>query len=201
MQPDFEQTRIPEPRKQIQRAVPLLKRRATSAIAAVALALVVALGVGTSSLRQSRSDHLSEREKQEMVEHFRGVVADLPSVNLADPQERAKAKAALDLPAPQAEQLLQQADTGQVKLGWVTVWDNKDEDGDVIQVSANGYSRTVPIMHRKVTIVVPYTSGGTVLITGVHDGGGGITAGVLTASGELQFPPLEEGQSITLPVK
>ncbi len=116
-----------------------MKAKPMAAIAAVALAVIVALGFGTSALHRPKSDHLSDRQKQELVENFCGAVAGLPSVNLADPEERAKAAASLDLPAPQVQQLMQQADAGKIKLGWVTVWDNEAEDGDVIQVSANGF--------------------------------------------------------------
>ena len=147
-------------------------------------------------------DDMSKQQSQQITAQFQHAVAEFPLVNLSDPHERAKAQAALNIPAPEAQKILQAADSGQIQLAWVSVWDNCAEDGDVLQVSSQGYSTKVNLMHAPVTVVIPVTHGSSINLTGAIDGGGGgITAGIKTAAGEILIPPLSPGQTVTLPVK
>lgn len=98
--------------------------------------------------------------------------------------------------------MLKEAEGGYISLAWVTVWDNLAEDGDVIEVSSGGMTRVVSILNEPTTIVVPYSIDSAQLkITGLRDGGGGITVAARTANGSLSLPVMSEGQVITLRFK
>lgn len=170
------------------------KPKSNSWLVGAAVALALGAGAffgGFGPFAPPQTDDLSQQQVQQIQAQFAQAIGDFPLVNLNDPEERAKAEAALNLPAPEAAKILQAADAGQLQLAWVTVWDNFAEDGDVVQISSNGYSATVPLWNKPTTVVIPVTSAGTVEVTGLVDGGGGITAEARTASGEIPFPPLD----------
>ena len=143
-----------------------------------------------------------EQVQQEMVA-FSHMTADLPLVNVENPEERAKAKAALPMSAEEAEEMIKQAQSGQIRLVWVVVWDNHDEDGDSVQISSGGVTTpTIVLAHAKRTVVMPVTPGESIQIIGVRDGGGGgITTGIVTSSGPISVPPLTPGQVVNLRVR
>ncbi len=87
------------------------------------------------ALHQSSSDDLYTETNQQLQANFQHAYGHLQPVNLNDPQEAQKAAAALNLPDAQKQQILDQAKSGQVKLGWVSVWDDMQEDGDVVEIS------------------------------------------------------------------
>lgn len=86
----------------------------------------------------------------------------------------AAVEGALDeLPAlPQAERarLVQQTLAGQTRWVRLTMWDNMDEDGDIVSVHADGVAFTVTLTNARQSFVVPVGAGG-IRIVGV-DGGG-----------------------------
>jgi len=95
-----------------------------------------------------------------------------------------------------------QVERGERALGWLTLWDNFDEDGDVASVSAAGLTQTVALLHAPKRILVPYIPGQPVLITGERDGmGGGVTLAVELSTGSLPLPPLAVGQTVALPIQ
>ena len=170
------------------------------------LAVVAAAAILGSSYWLSRPSgdaaETQDQIQQELVA-FSHLQADFPVVDVHNPEQRAKAKEALTVPAPEAETLLDRAAKGEVRLVWVTVWDNREEDGDTITVSAGNVTTPVIVLaHAKRTIVLPVAPGEAIRITGVKDGGGGgITTGIVTASGEISVPPLYPGQVVTLSVR
>ncbi len=170
-------------------------------LAAAAVISAAAVFYKQAPLNQSEGDQMSERQVQQITEQFRNAVADFPRVDLKDPQQRAQAEAALNLPKAEAQNVIKDAEAGKFELAWVTVWDNYAEDADVVKVDSQGFSTTVNLLNRPVTVVVPVSSGKGIQITGIRDGGGGITAGFRTATGEVVVPPLVPGQVITLPVR
>ena len=87
-----------------------------------------------------------------------------------------------------------------IKLVELTLWDTHAPDGDVVVVASAGYSREVVLSKQAETIVVPVAAMGGISVTGVRDGGGGITLGIRGAQQPLLMPILSEGQSIVLPV-
>jgi len=139
----------------------------------------------------------------------------------ADLRERpTEAAAALQKPAaspaPSAAPQVQGADTlpkpGPVKtvpaiapasratrLIWLTLWDTDDEDGDVVRIQSQGYSRVVILTRQPMTFAVPAAASGVVNIAGMRDGeGGGITVGVASGSSRVTLPIMSVGQTIGL---
>lgn len=173
---------------------------------AVAICAALAFAFFSPLKQAVSSDDLTAAQKQQQTAAFEQAVAAgatiFTPVNIFDPDERAKAKAALGLADQEAERVMQAAEGGQYLLGWVTVWDNLAEDGDVVDVSSNGMTHRVPIRHKPTTIVVPYSAGTAELtLRGVHDGGGGITVSAKTEAGPLPLPPLAVGETKQLRFK
>lgn len=178
---------------------------ALGALAAGVLALGVTFGTNMLPLLND-GDDVSPQQKQQMeVDYFSALERGesfIQPVNFLDPAERERAKEGLGLEEEKAEALMRQAEGGLVSLGWITLWDNYAEDGDVVEVSANGLTRTVPILHAPVTIVVPYSvTAAQITLTGVRDGGGGITVAAKTSGGDAPLPPLRVGESRSLRLK
>ena len=183
---------------------PVLKSKKPSVMLAISAALVLAAGGlfwGTNSPVGHGADGMSKQKADQITAQFATAVADFPIANVHDPVEKAKAEKALQLPPAETKKIMQAAEKGEVRLAWVTVWDNEAEDGDVVRISSEGYSVQVALLNRPTTVIIPAPAGGKFAITGVRDGGGGITVGVKTVSGEIPFPPMAPGQTLTLPIK
>ena len=106
----------------------------------------------------------------------------------------------MNLQANQIKALEADIKIGKIKLAWITVWDDMSVDGDIINIQAGGFSSQISLTHEKQKMAVPINSNG-VTITGVADGGGGITLGFLTSSGAMNLPVIATGQTISIPTK
>ncbi|RDU96109.1 hypothetical protein [Trinickia dinghuensis] len=110
-----------------------------------------------------------------------------------DPTALEQAKLPLAAPAAQAAQPV---------LAWVRLWDSDVEDGDVVRIDSDGYSRTVTLTKRGITFAVPVSANGQIRITGVRDGdGGGITVGLGSGSAQAILPIMSVGQVLSLNVR
>ena len=89
---------------------------------------------------------------------------------------------------------------GERDLVAIRLWDNYDEDGDILSVQSDGVTVVVPISHLPTTVFIPYKTGTPLIISGVQDGGGGITAAIETQSGPIPLPIMGVGQVLILPV-
>jgi hypothetical protein len=88
-----------------------------------------------------------------------------------------------------------------LRLAWVTLWDTDAEDGDVVRLDSEGYSRTVTLAKKPVTFAVPVPKDGIIKVTGIRDGeGGGITVGLASGASRAVFPIMSEGQTLGLKV-
>ena len=85
----------------------------------------------------------------------------------------------------------------------IQVFDSQAEDGDRVLVSANGYQQEVLLTHSPTSVVLPYSLVGSnqVTITGVHDGGGGVTLGVVSSGSRVPLLPIQPGGKVVLPFK
>ena len=186
------------------------------ALAAVAVA---ALTFGGFALfGGSNSDDLSQEQIQARQQNFTQAVlagrATLPTFNLSDPSQVAAAKSAIvamdvgqDVKQAMVAQVEQQAQTAPqdrtVEYVVFQAYDNCVVDGDTIRFRAPGLPDTTLVLdHNYKTVVIPKPVGQpmTVKIIGVHDGGGGITAGINTVNGPLAIPVLTEGDTIPLTI-
>ena len=95
-----------------------------------------------------------------------------------------------------------QAQALRLGLVWITLWDTDVEDGDVVRIESQGYSRTVRLTKKGDTFAIPVPASGVVNITGISDGdGGGITVGLASGGAKAIFPIMSEGQMLGLRVK
>lgn len=86
-----------------------------------------------------------------------------------------------------------------LRLVELALWDTHSEDGDIVHVSSEGYERDVTLKKIQTTITLPCRDMSRVKITGVRDGGGGITLGV-KAQQSVLMPIMRPRQSIELPI-
>ncbi|MGC1550067.1 MAG: hypothetical protein WA777_16210 [Rhodanobacter sp.] len=104
--------------------------------------------------------------------------------------------------APVAVPALAQRQTQRVRLVWITLWDTDMEDGDVVRIDSQGYSRTIRLTKKGDTFAIPVPADGVIKVTGVSDGdGGGITVGLASGGVKAIFPIMSEGQILGLQVK
>jgi hypothetical protein len=93
------------------------------------------------------------------------------------------------------------ADSSPVRLAWVTLWDTDAEDGDVVRLDSEGYSRTVTLAKQPMRFAVPVPRDGIIKVTGIRDGeGGGITVGLASGASQAVFPIMSVGQTLGLKV-
>jgi hypothetical protein len=168
--------------------------------------MAVLLGLGVfgfaGSEPVSKGDRISKSEAAKLAERFRHASGALLPVDMSTKPQREKLLHALPMAPAEAERLMALVERGERMLGWLTLWDNFDEDGDIASVTAAGLTQSIPLTHAPKRILVPYIPGQPVLITGERDGmGGGVTLAVELAAGPLPLPPLAVGQTVALPIQ
>jgi hypothetical protein len=177
-------------------------RRGMAASAATALLLGLGAFGFAGSDPVTKGDHISNTVAVNLAEGFRRANGTLLPVDVSTKPQREKLLQSLPVPAIEAERLIALVERGERMLGWLTLWDNFDEDGDVVSVTAAGFTQSVALMHAPTRILVPYIPGQPVFITGERDGmGGGVTVAVHLSTGPLPLPPLAVGQTVALPIQ
>jgi hypothetical protein len=171
-------------------------------IVAMSLRLVGALpGWGSSA------DVVSAQAREARVEAF---LSSAPlSLQSVAPAERGDALTSMKLDessrmalGPQTGSLTRANETPPVRLAWITFWDTDDEDGDVVRIDSQGYTRTISLLKQPVTIAIPVPADGVINVTGVRDGeGGGITVGAASSGSQVVLPIMSVGQVIGLHVR
>lgn len=175
--------------------------------------LVAGIGSGMSALwGPPTSDQLSNTQKAELIAEFaklktvsveqvatQDLGKALETMRLA-PDQRQKLEAELSAIDPNSPRSATTAAKDSTALVWVTLWDFADPDGDIIHVSSAGYEINIPLQKNQTRIAVPVDGSKAIKISGVRDGGGGITLGVQSGASPVSLPVLTVGQSITLPV-
>jgi hypothetical protein len=168
---------------------------------AAAGAALLALGAALWWPSTPGADVVPDATQQQVAQAFHAAVPlALPRVHSTP--EAARALAALQLAPAQHRQLQADLAAGQVQLAWVQAWDSMAEDGDVIQLTSAGYTVEVPLRRAPVWLPLPVARvNAQVVVTGVRDGGGGITAALQTADGRVRLPVLAPGQTLTVPLR
>lgn len=87
------------------------------------------------------------------------------------------------------------------KLTEITLWDDVAEDGDVVSISTAGIRQEIPIMHEPTKVLLPLVAGQPIMLTGVKDGGGGITVAIGNGNVPLANPVMKEGETLSIPVR
>ena len=163
---------------------------AAGALGVAAIGGALAFGFGGSN------DGLSASDAAARTAAFPSAIA-LPLVTDAELDDAIDTMA---LPPQQKVTLKRDVENGNVRLAWLSIWDDQAEDGDVVRVTSGGFSAVVGLYHAPARIGVPVGSGG-LTITGVQDGNGGITAGIHADGGPVLTPVLRPGQSLTVGFK
>lgn len=172
--------------------------------AGLAVAVLVGAGIVLWSIFgggavASGGDTLTGAQEKARVAGFQQAMANVGKGVALDAVPAGELRAALavnNLPAKIIAAFERDVQAGAVKAAFLTVRDNNYEDGDTVQIDAGGMTMTVVLQNAPTRLPIPVPPGGLVVsITGVHDGGGGITLEVQGLSTVLR-----EGQSITVPV-
>ena len=139
---------------------------------------------------------LTTAEKDALLRESRGAAAPAEVVPTT-PAEGTPASNPAPISAPRAAS----AEKNPLRLAWITLWDTDVQDGDVVRIDSQGYSRTITLTKRGATFAVPVPADGIVTVTGIKDGdGGGITVGLASGAAKAVFPIMSTGQSLGLRV-
>ena len=186
------------PQAKPQAAPQLLPSIATraKAVAAAVVAVAVAATVFPAT------DDLTPAQDQARIDAYQAAVPlPLALVNLADPAEREEALRSLGLTQAETRTLEQNLHAATERLVWITVFDDCREDGDIVEIRSLRYRREVPIVHAPARIAVPVSAAEQAIsLTGVYDGGGGITVAVRVEGRAVPLPRLRPGQTLSIPI-
>lgn len=169
--------------------------------AVIAVAVAVMIGIGAYvGLGAGGGDRIDDAESQSRSQTFDALSAagglKLDMVTSADVN-----KAIETLPPDVRETVRQDVGKGAVRLAWVQIWDTHAEDGDIVRFDTPG---TAPVQvmayNTPTTIAIPYPPNGRVMVTGITDGGGGITIAVRSGAQEIAWPTMAPGDQFGLPV-
>ena len=127
------------------------------------------------------TDNVTDSKRQEMQQAFDEALARNTVFAASVELEKAKPTIAATFDAPIAEPIVEDAEQGLTEIVYLTVFDNWDQDGDVVRIANGLIDVTVPIWHAESTIPIPVSSSHpTVTLHALKDGGGGVTVGVLS---------------------
>lgn len=171
---------------------------AVGSVAALAIAAFLAFGGGPAA------DNVTNAEMQDRTAAYQALVAS-PGLALslvsAEDVDTAIAGMPDTVSEEQREQLRSDINTGHVKLAWLTLWDTHAEDGDILRFeSTASFPIEVMALNAKTTIAIPYPADGNVVVTGVRDGGGGITIALESGAARIAWPTMAPGDTLDLPV-
>jgi hypothetical protein len=119
-------------------------------------------------------------------------------VDASNPAAISAAVAAMHLPQAQRIEIEKAALAGKQRLGWIVLVDSVVDDGDTVAVDADGLVQQVVLTKRWTPVAVPLGYSGAIGITGVRDGGGGITVALATRSGVKNLRWLLPGERIVV---
>ena len=187
-----------KPQTKPQAAPQLLPSIATraKAVAVIAVAAAVAATVFPAT------DDLTPAQDQARIDAYQAVVPlPLPLVNLADPAERQAALRSLGLAPAETRTLEHNLQAATERLVWLTVFDDCREDGDIVEIRSLRYRRDIPMVHAPTSIAVPVSAAEQAIsLTGVYDGGGGITVAIRLNGQMVPVPRLRPGQTLCIPI-
>jgi hypothetical protein len=102
--------------------------------------------------------------------------------------------------AADKERAREEVANGKLRLAWITLSDNFDEDGDWVRLEAAGFRQDMRLLHSPYQVAVPYLPGSPITVTGLIDGGGGnITVTVYAGAARVSLKPLAQGETLYIP--
>lgn len=185
-----------QPARPVAGLLPSIKTRALAA--AVAAALV---GLAITTLAPA-TDDLTPTADQARLEAFNAAVPlPLPLVKLTSAAELRDAFQSLGLSQAEQQTLQLNLQTNQERLVWLDVFDDCREDGDIVEIRSMRYRRELPILHAPARFAVPVSTGEqAITLTGIYDGGGGITVAIRVEGRTIPVPRLRPGQTLSIPI-
>lgn len=171
------------------------------ALVAVALSAIVAGGAWQLGAFAGDDPFDPAKEQARLAEYESGQSLRLEPVNLADRREREEALKSLNVTPAEAEQLQKDLKAQSTRLVWLDVFDDVDEDGDIVAIKTSSFSKEIPIFHAPHRVAVPVALGEReILLGGVRDGRGGITVAVRADGRIVPLPRLRPGQTVGIPI-
>ena len=171
---------------------------------AIVGALLIAVALGSAAFFSlGGGDSISDAETADRQQQYDALIAGSPM-----PLELVRADQVegtiTDMPITEEQKtvLREQVASGETRLAWLTLWDTHDEDGDVLRFESDS---SVPVevkaLNAPTTLAIPLPASGLVHVTGVFDGGGGITIALKSGVAEIAWPTMQTGDSLDLPVR
>lgn len=123
--------------------------------------------------------------------------------SLLQPVAKAETDRAINhllMTAADKERAREEVTNGKLRLAWITLSDNFDEDGDWVRLEAAGFRQDVRLLHSPYQVAVPYLPGSPITVTGLVDGAGGnITVTVYVGASRVSLKPLARGEVLYIP--
>jgi hypothetical protein len=178
------------------------RRIARRTVLSLGCAAGIAWIAGFKLWGQKPSDDMSDAMRRQLRAAMANASLGPTRIDMTDPQQMEAARQSLQLPPAEADRMIADARAGKMQMGWVSLRDFLDEDGDIAQISIGGFTRTVPLKNAPTPVAIPIVPGDFLRVTGLVDGGGGgVTVGITTGGGAEVQMPLDVGETITLPVR
>jgi len=169
---------------------------------ATAAVIALCIAAGIIFFGGNNTDEISEAEKTRIQEQWAQIrMIEVPIVKENEYQEAFATMLMGTEKKQQIKQIKAAVTQKQTRLVWLTLWDSVDEDGDIVVIQSDGYEQSIPLWHAPKRIAIPEPTNGYVRLSGVQDGGGGITVGVLSGTKPIPIPFLAPGASIGIPVQ
>ena len=173
----------------------------------IALAAAVAIGAGAYFGLQGGSsdggvDQISAQESQTLQQQYTAMLAAGGiEVDMVGADEIDQAVASMPVSVEQRAEVHQKVQSGQMRLAWLTLWDTHAQDGDILRFESDASLPVeVTALNAPTTLAIPFPASGMVKVTGVVDGGGGITIGLKSGAAQITWPTMQPGDTLNLPV-
>ena len=173
----------------------------------VALAVAAAIGVGAFFGFQGDgadpvADQISAQESQTLQGQYSAMLASGGiEVDMVGADEVDQAIASMPVSDEQRTEVQQKVQSGQMRLAWLTLWDTHAQDGDILRFESDAALPVeVMALNAPTTLAIPFPASGTVKVTGVVDGGGGITIALKSGAAQIAWPTMQPGDTLSLPV-
>lgn len=145
-------------------------------------------------------DTVTDAESQQISASFQSVVA-AGGIPLQLVKAEEVEQAIESMPEEVRAEVRTEVQGGTLRLAWVSVRDTHAEDGDIVSFKAEGVpSIDVEARNAWKTVAIPYPPSGHVGVTGVRDGGGGITVAIRSGAAEVAWPTMQVSDTFALPV-
>lgn len=172
-------------------------------MALLGAALVAGSAIGFLFTGTSGGDSMTFSERDRVQREFL-VASQQPLVLGEVSKDQVPEKVAeLGLAPQDAQKLLADVNDGKSRMLILGLVDFASEDGDIVSVSSSGLNVEVSLFKGINVVAIPVAGSGPaqITVTGVHDGGGGITVSGSGPNGQLPLPVMLVGESVSFTVQ